>query len=712
MRKGECERSQGNRISLAFLLPHSPFFLTIVLIQKLVRWLPLVVILAGGAWLRLYHVGEWPPGLYRDEGFYGLDALRVLRGDFHLFFAANNGREGLFIYLLAAGIALLGRTPEALRIVSASVGIATILVMFFAARNLFSHRVGVLSAGILAVTFWHVALSRVAYRAITLPLVLCLMVAFGVYAFTARIPGRRVQVAAFVAGALFGLCFYTYTSASFVLVLLIGFGLLQIRALMRLPRATALSALLGAVLALAPLLFWLTQHSDLYLARAGQVSILNPVINNGDLPGTVLAHMGKAALMFTSEGDRIWRHNLALRPVFEGALVPAFLIGVVMLIWRSLATLFRWGPITIPGFSGLPSWPGPRVQFLLIWLVAFLIPTILAEDTPHFLRAIGALPAACIVAALGLEAGLAWLSRRGLLLVFGRLSRLVSPPAALATVVLGLSGVATYNDYFVSYINQPLTRYWLEAQNVALAGQINQFVQRNPPAQLWLDETLAADNASLQFLSPVVEQEQITRVSRDAAPPNAPRQETLLLVDPNHDWTALRNGLPAGSDLVVRPGPFAQGDLDPQPRVAFISVLAYPKDAAPLPVLATAQFSQGIALDVTSILPGIDNVHTVTLRWRTTQPIPEDYAVFVHWYRKGSKIAQHDGTPGEGYLPMPTWRTGDVIVDKHAFALPGGAMSGDEVHVGLYSRTTDIRLNVLDAQGNVLGDSVIIPLPR
>jgi hypothetical protein len=88
----------------------------------------LVILLAGGA-LRFYKVGELPPGLYRDEAYYGLDALRVLGGDFALYFAANNGREGLFIYALAAGVALLGRTPEALRATSAAIGLLTIAAM-------------------------------------------------------------------------------------------------------------------------------------------------------------------------------------------------------------------------------------------------------------------------------------------------------------------------------------------------------------------------------------------------------------------------------------------------------------------------------------------------------------------------------------------------------------------------------------------------------
>lgn len=681
-----------------------------MLIKKISHWLPLAAILVAGAWLRLYQVGTLPPGFYRDEGFYGLDALRVLRGEWHVFFAANNGREGLFMYLLAAGIAVLGRTPEALRIVSACVGIATIFAMYWAGRNLFSHRIGVLSAGVLAVTFWHVAISRVAFRAITLPLMLCALAAFGAYAFTAHAPTRRAQIAAFFAGLTFGLCFYTYTSASFVLAVLMGFAILNVRALRHVPRTTWIAALIGAVLVLMPLLFWLTRHGDIYLARASQVSILSPVINQGDLPGTLLRHIGKAALMFTSEGDRIWRHNLSLRPVFEGALVPAFVVGVGVLLWRWLGPIFGLITPAMPGPRG--NWTGSCALFLLLWLIAFLIPTILAEDTPHFLRAIGALPAACLVAAVGLEAALAWLSRRGLLMVFGRLSRLLRPPAFVSAVVLILSGVATYNDYFVTYVNQPQTAYWLEAQNVALANQINQFVQRNPPSQVWLDETLDADNASLRFLAPAVELETVTRINRDQTPLNAPRQETLLLVDPNHDWTAVRNGLPNNSDLVVRVGPLAQGDMDVQPRQAFISVLAYPKEAVKLPLLATARFERGIGLDVTSILQGADQVNTVTLRWRTAQPIPDDYAVFVHWYRNGQQIAQHDGTPGEGYLPLPTWRIGDVIVDKHAFAVPGGAQPGDEIHVGLYARANDARLSVLDAQGNAVGDSVIIPLPR
>ena len=44
----------------------------------------------------------------------------------------------------------------------------------------------------------------------------------------------------------------------------------------------------------------------------------------------------------------------------------------------------------------------------LIWTGVMLIPTILAEDCPHFLRAVGVLPVAALFPALGME----WLGKR------------------------------------------------------------------------------------------------------------------------------------------------------------------------------------------------------------------------------------------------------------------------------------------------------------
>jgi 4-amino-4-deoxy-L-arabinose transferase-like glycosyltransferase len=708
------------------------------LLRRWRDWLPLFIILIVGAALRFYRIGELPPGLYRDEAFYGLDALGVLRGHPAIFFAANNGREGLFMYLLALGIAFLGRTPLALRIVSASIGTLTLVAIYAAGRNLFSHRVGVLSAGVMAVTFWHVALSRVAFRAITLPLLLCITVALLANVFHRLRAGKdgssSFTTLSIMAGMALGLTLYTYTSAEITPFLLIGTVCISavLHALRvhgftlpngRATRKTLLFVALGALIAFAPFGIWLMWHADLYFMRAEQVSILSPIINKGNVVGTLLGNMLKAAGMFFWQGDRIWRHNLSLRPVFDPLLGLAFAIGVLACGWH----IFKR-----PANPNVIS-NAPESLFVLLWLVLFLVPTILAEDTPHFLRAIGALPAACIIAAVGLESALAWLSRRGVLNIYsGRVLRFISPSALLAGSVLVLACLATRSDYFDNYVKKDMTAYWLEDSNVQLAQTINQYVQANPPESLWLQDRLSNDNPALRLLSPVVEQKQVTTVSTDEPVPSPTASHVMLLVDPTHDWTVLRNALPKGSELQLAQGPLAQGDLDSEPHRAYVALSAQPVQ----PASEAATFEQGImAQRVTLQLPnGItftsehlpltvdaatlgdklnpSAVYTITVLWSTSQPITEDLAVFIHWQRNGTVIAQHDDSPAFGYLPMPTWRVGDQIDDPHPLTLSDGVQVGDSVTFGLYQRTSNTRLHLLDAHGNRLSDAAQIVVIR
>ncbi len=705
---------------------------------SLSRWLPLVLIVLIGAALRFYRIGELPPGLYRDEAFYGLDALRVLNGDFSLYFAANNGREGLFMYLLAASIGVLGRTPLALRIVPAIVGTITVVAIYFAARNMFSHRVGVLSAGILAITFWHVAISRVAYRAILLPLALCVLMACVFAALRTNNLRKRLFFST-CAGVAFGLCFYTYTSGQFALPMVAAFAISLLLGLRRdlfarrseeavyRRRMSALVFGIAAFIVLAPLLVWLAQHANLYFNRAGQVSILSPAINNGDLWGTLLNNIVKAIGMFAFQGDRIWRHNLSLRPVFDGFLGVAFFIGVAVCSWRWLRS---WQSRYGSDILGVETNVAP--QFLLVWLAVFLVPKILAEDTPHFLRGIGALPAACILAAVGLEAALAWASRRGFissLTLF--LRRVVSPPAFIAALVLAFSGVNTVADYFNDYVNRPITGYWLESQNVALANQIKlsnpstSSGQALPTSNIWIEDRLTNDNPALEFLVPgmftVVRNEGGEAVTYDANDNRVPLskwplqgQHVMLIVDPAHDWTPLRTALPSPAQLTATDGPLAQADRETQPRRAFVIVTAEERPSTSSgggDAEEQGRFEQGISLVNATVQPIANSQYRIVLHWSPTQPIPENYAVFVHWVRGGQVLVQADGTPANGILPMPTWRPGDVIVDAYTLAVPGGAQPGDEIRVGIYRRGDDTRLKTLDAQGNPTGDSVIISPP-
>ena len=136
-----------------------------------------------------------------------------------------------------------------------------------------------------------------------------------------------------------------------------------------------------ALLVLMPLGLTHCAHPDIVLTRSGQVSIFNDEINGGDFAGTFIRHIIRSVGMFIFRGDRIWRHNLAYRPVWKAGLSVAFIIGV--------------------GFSLASFRKHPAVAVVLLWTAVMLIPTLLAEDAPHYLRAVGVLPTAAPTTCIG-----------------------------------------------------------------------------------------------------------------------------------------------------------------------------------------------------------------------------------------------------------------------------------------------------------------------
>ncbi len=153
---------------------------------------------------RLYHLGEWPPGPYRDEAYNGLDALGVMRGDYALFFPANNGREPFYIYLVALSVALFGPTLFALRLPSAVVGALATAPVFLLGRDWFGRAAGVIAAFLWATTFWTAHLGRIGLRAGLLAPLLALAFWLGTRAYRERRSGLWLA-----AGVVYGLSFYT-----------------------------------------------------------------------------------------------------------------------------------------------------------------------------------------------------------------------------------------------------------------------------------------------------------------------------------------------------------------------------------------------------------------------------------------------------------------------------------------------------------------------
>jgi len=406
------------------------------------EWFLLLTIIALATALRLYALDELPPGLYHDEAYNGLDALNVTSGSHPIFFETNNGREPLFIYLVALSVSCLGRSPMAIRLVAALLGILTVPAAYLMARELLGKRVALLTALLTAISFWHLNLSRIGFRTVSLPL----LTALCLWLFWRGVRTQRIHN--WVLGGLcLGLCFYTYTAARFlpiIFLLLIVYWLWRRQSLNW--RGLFLFATIALIVAL-PLLMYAVKHLDTFWSRSAQVSIFNPSINHGNFTGMLIQHIVKTFGMFNWRGDFIPRHNMPLRPVFDPVMGFFFLVG--------LATCLRHAP--------------QRQEYALLlicWLV-MLLPTMLAEGAPHFLRAVGTLPMLFAFPAIGLKA--LWDA------LTARISQQITASLAIALVLIP-SLYATVNDYFFHHARSEAVYYNFETGAVELASEVNRFV--------------------------------------------------------------------------------------------------------------------------------------------------------------------------------------------------------------------------------------------
>jgi 4-amino-4-deoxy-L-arabinose transferase-like glycosyltransferase len=146
----------------------------------------LVLIIAIGAYLRLTHLGAL--GFRWDEDLSGLAVRAILeKGVPELPSGMIYLRGGMFSHLMAASASLFGFSEFALRLPAALFGIALIPVAYFFGAALFGRAVGLVTAALLAISFWDIDLARYArfYSAFSMLYVLTL---YAIWRFRVQAP--------------------------------------------------------------------------------------------------------------------------------------------------------------------------------------------------------------------------------------------------------------------------------------------------------------------------------------------------------------------------------------------------------------------------------------------------------------------------------------------------------------------------------------------
>jgi 4-amino-4-deoxy-L-arabinose transferase-like glycosyltransferase len=394
----------------------------------------LIGIVLVAIFFRYYQISSMPGGLFPDEAANGLDINLMQQGHLQSFYERGNGREALFFYMLWGSVELFGKGPWQHHIVSALVGIISVILCFLVTKRLFGFdaedetkkrraiNIALLAAFLMAVSTWHIVLSRTAFRAILIPLFTALTFYLLICTHQAQSLKNRL-ILSFLTGASFALGFYTYIAyrimAPIILMVLAWPLLAQIKnrefkSAIKRYFWPAVSLLVAFTIFIYPIAKYFYTHPGSFVGRAGQVSIFNPnlyTINGIQLTGkppiydvaNVAAEVFKTQMTgFFTHGDLNWRSNISGYPFLSPLVSPFFAAGLLLVLYFGIRYFFA--PAKKAGW-----W---RYFLLAGWFFGMILPVITtAEGIPHGLRGIGVIPAVFIISAWAIYEAAAWIHK-------------------------------------------------------------------------------------------------------------------------------------------------------------------------------------------------------------------------------------------------------------------------------------------------------------
>lgn len=431
-----------------------------------------VLVVIAALLLRSYHINTLPPGVYPDEAVNGVDAITAnATHTWKAFYENNNGREGLFMNLIALSFSLFGVSIASFKMWSILFGALTVLGMILLGEELFaSRRAGIIAGFLTATSFWAINFSRIGFRAIMLPFVLVWSIFFLIRAIQ-----KKKTIDYVLAGIFFGLGVHTYIAfriAPLILVvLLLAFNISRKRffathwkEILAFLAATAIVAL--------PMLLDFYHHPDHFSGRTNQVSVFNPDVNQGHLLLTLGKSFGLSFAGLTFFGDQNWRHNLPPWPELFPIIGIFFLAGLFYFLYEFFFLL--WRRIR----AGERSERFILVVLLLSWFFVMLLPEAISfEGLPHALRSIGVMPAALLLAVFSIEGVWKWAEK-------------TNPPAggkkykkAILTALIAfivVSGIWSVKQYFVDWGGSKDVHGAFNQNYMNMANYLNGLPARTP----------------------------------------------------------------------------------------------------------------------------------------------------------------------------------------------------------------------------------------
>jgi 4-amino-4-deoxy-L-arabinose transferase-like glycosyltransferase len=370
----------------------------------------LILIVLVAAILRFYNIGSNPSSLTWDETAWGYNAYslgldgkdefgRFLPHDYLESF--GDYKPPMYAYLDVIPVKIFGLNEFSTRFPSALFGTLTVLLSFFLVIRIFwksknKEKYALLSALFLAISPWHILLSRAAFEAN----VASFFIILGVFGFLAAVQDKRRYL--IVSAISFALSMYIFNTARVVSPLLVILLVVSFRKdLLKIKKEVVISAIVGLLIFLPTLGFLLTPQANL---RFKEVNIFSD-------PQVVTTSNQEIA----NDGNAFWSkiiHNRRLlysvsfvKHYFDN-LNPEFLFtkgdGNPKFSTQDNGQMYIWDlPFFIAGILFLLKRKEGNWWLIPLWLIIGIIPAATARETPHALRIETTLPTFQIFIAYG-----------------------------------------------------------------------------------------------------------------------------------------------------------------------------------------------------------------------------------------------------------------------------------------------------------------------
>jgi len=309
--------------------------------------------------LRIFDLGNNPPGFFADEASVGLNAYTIANYGtdeygkrLPLFFQAfGEYKNPIPIYATVPFVWIFGLSVFSVRLTSVVLSILTIGMIYVLTKEItrilpLSYVTALLAALLLAISPWHIHISRISFEGF-MPFLLCTMA--GTYFF---LRSFSVKWYLLLSAAFFGISLYTYFPARlFIPFFVIGLSVIYAKKLLRHLPVLFISFCVGFIVML-PLLGSIMFDNG--LSRWDQVSIFAHPPNDESIvkhiTNNYMSHFSYAFLFSKGDidmpGQFITRHSVRGFGELYLYQLPFLFVGIYGLYrkkqFQTLAVLLLW----------------------------------------------------------------------------------------------------------------------------------------------------------------------------------------------------------------------------------------------------------------------------------------------------------------------------------------------------------------------------------